>query len=231
MEKFDRRFWTDFKNKCEIDLVGVAAIGAGTPAKMKEQAAELLPGAKSVLVFGREIFKEVVALLEPSKEAGSAAGGEILGPHSDYLNGRLSKAVYDAAAALRGEGYRVLPLSPAGCPTDQRFLRAMFSYKQAAVLAGLGSIGRHSMVLTAAFGPRVRLACLLTDAPLKPWPAAARADRCLNCNACIRACPAQAIQAPAPGEAYAMNPFACRTYRQAGLTCGVCMKACAEVLG
>ena len=221
----------DLQKKCEIDLVGVAAFGAGTPPKMKEQAEGLLPGAKSVLVFGREIFREVVTLLGPSKEVGSAAGGELFGPHSDYLNGRMSKAIYDAAAALRGEGWRALPLPAAGCPTDQRFLRAMFSYKQAAVLAGLGSIGRHSMLLTAAFGPRVRLACLLTDAPLKPWPAAASADRCLNCNACIRACPAQAILVPAPGEACAMNPFACRTYRQAGLTCGVCMKACAEVLG
>ena len=46
----------------------------------------------------------------------------------------------------------------------------------------------------------------------------------------IKACPSKALQMPKKGQAYAMNPYACGTYRVAGLNCSVCMKACDESL-
>jgi epoxyqueuosine reductase QueG len=181
------------------------------------------------VVFAKEIYKEVVALVQPSKGAGEVERGELLGVHTDYLNGRLNRAIHEMANLFRQEGYRSVPL-PAMGPMDQRFLTALFSYKHAGELAGLGKIGRHSLLITPEFGPRVRLACLLTEAPLE---ASALADKhyCTRCDACIRECPAQALQVPVRGEAYAMNKFACRTYRQVGLNCGVCMRICDEQLG
>jgi hypothetical protein len=88
-------------------------------------------------VFGKEIYKEVVSLLKPSKEAGEAESGELLGAHSDYLNGRLTRAVHELATLFRKKGYRALPLPPVG-PSDQRFLTSLLSYKHVAALAGLG---------------------------------------------------------------------------------------------
>ena len=176
------------------------------------------------------MYKEVISLLKPSKEVGEAEFGELLGPHGEYLNGRLTKAAYDLAVLFRKEGYRTLPLPAVGGPTDQRSLTAIFSYKHAAELAGLGTIGKHSLLITPEFGPRVRLACLLTEAPLESSPIPKK-EHCINCSACIEACPAQALEMPKGSQAYSINKFACRTYRQAGLTCGVCIKACDEVLG
>jgi epoxyqueuosine reductase QueG len=218
------------KQKLDVDLLGAASVEKSGARELKERATALLPGAKSAVVFGKEIFKEVVAVLGPSKEVGAGEAGEFLGPHGDYLNGRLNKAVYDLAGFLRKEGHRCFPLPAAGGPVDQRNLVAFFSYKQAAELAGLGTMGRHTMLMTPEFGPRVRLACLLTDAEMEASPSPAK-DYCLNCDACIRACPSKALQVPEKGKAYSMNPFACRTYRGTGLTCTVCMKACVEVLG
>ncbi len=226
---FDAAFRQKMREKLEVELLGVASIDEKTPPEIKNQAAALLPGAKSVIVMGKEIFKEVVALLSPAKQVGEAEPGELFGPHSDFLNSRLTRAVYDLASFLHKEGYRCLPLPAAGCPTDQRFLKAIFSYKHAAQLAGLGVIGRHGLLITPQYGPRVRLACLLTDALWEPSPALPK-NFCLNCAACISACPSQALQMPKNGELYTMNKFACRTYRQAGLTCSVCLKTCAEVL-
>ena len=40
-----------------------------------------MPNAKSVVVLGKEIYKEVVLLLKPSKEAGEAESGELVGVH------------------------------------------------------------------------------------------------------------------------------------------------------
>jgi epoxyqueuosine reductase QueG len=229
MEEFGQEFIQGMKSKLDMDLIGVASVEASGSKELKQRATALLPNAKSVLVLGKEIFKEVVRLLKPCKEAGEAESGELMGVHSDYLNGRLNRGVHELATLFRQKGYPSLPL-PAIGPSDQRFLSALLSYKHAAELAGLGTIGRHSLLITPTFGPRVRLASLLTAACLEPSPVANR-EYCTNCDACIRVCPVQALQVPKQGEAYSMNKFACRTYRQAGLTCSVCMKACDEILG
>jgi len=229
MEGFGQDFIQDMKSKLDIELIGVASVQASTSRELKEKAGALLSNTKSVIVLGKEIYREVVSLLKPSKEAGEAESGELLGVHTDYLNGRLTRAVHELATLFRQKGYRSLPL-PAVGPSDQRFLTALLSYKHVAELAGLGGIGRHSLLITPAFGPRVRLACLLTEASLEPSPLINK-EYCTNCDACIRECPAQALQIPKQGEAYSMNKFACRTYRQAGLTCGVCMKVCDAVIG
>ena len=234
MRQLDHNFIQGMKSKLDVELIGVASVETSNSKELKEKATSLLPGAKSVIVVGKEIYKEVVALLKPSKETGEAEPGELLGPHGEYLNGRLNKAIYDLAILFREDGFLSLPLPAAGCPTDQRYLRAVFSYKHAAELAGLGTIGRHSLLITPEFGPRVRLACLLTEASLGPSPLSNKdynKDNCINCDACIRECPAQALQVPKQGDRYSMNKFACRAYRQAGLTCSVCMKACDDLLG
>lgn len=66
--------------------------------------------------------------------------------------------------------------------------------KDAAVLAGLGCIGRNNMLLTPAHGPRVRLRALLTDADL-PSATASTFDPCDACSApCLGACPQNAFE-------------------------------------
>jgi epoxyqueuosine reductase QueG len=217
------------KSNLDVEVIGVASVRDSPSKELEERVSALLPHAKSVIVMGKEIYREVVRLFSPSKGAGEAEPGELMGPHSDYLSGRLNRAVHELAAFFRTKGYASLPL-PAAIPTDQRFLTALFSYKHAGELAGLGTIGRHSLLITPEFGPRVRLACVLTEASLEPSPVAHK-EYCTNCDACIQECPIQALQVPKEGEAYSMNKFACRTYRQAGLTCSVCMKACDEMIG
>jgi epoxyqueuosine reductase len=229
MKTFDNRFIQEMKSRLDVEQIGVASVATTTSPELRDRASSLLPGARSVVVVGKEIYAEIVALLKPSKEAGELERGELLVTHADYLNGRLTRAVHELAQLFREEGYRSLPLSAVG-PTDQRYLTSLLSYKHAGQLAGLGTIGRHSLLITPEFGPRQRLACLLTEATLEVSPLTEK-DYCVNCDACIKECPAHALQVPGPGETYSMNKFACRTYRQAGLTCGVCMRACNDAIG
>ena len=229
MKKFDQSILQDMKKKLDVELMGVASLNTSTSSKLREKAAVLLPGVKSVIVLGKEIYKEVVSLLSPVKEVGEAIGGDLLASHADFLNGRLNRAVHELARFFRDQGYSSLPLM-AITPTDQRFLTPLFSYKYAAQLAGLGTIGRHSLLITPEFGPRERLACLLTQAELETLSLSSQ-SHCTGCNSCIKACPSHALQIPATGETYSINKFACRTYRQAGITCSMCMKACDEVTG
>ena len=226
MAKFDRDFLEEMKRMFNIELLGVASVTKSGSKELKKYANALLPGARSVVVLGKEIFQEMVALLGTSKEVGEAFSGDYFLTHTEYINGRLTNAVHGMAGFLRDQGYRTLPM-PTVAPTDQRFLKAIFSYKHAAELAGLGTVGRHTMLITPEFGSRVKFTCLLTEATLEPTPKS-RKNYCIKCNACIKACPSKALQVPKKGQAYAMNPYACRTYRVAGLTCSVCMKACDE---
>ena len=229
MKKFDHDFLQEMKRKLDIDAIGVVSVEASK--ELKDRATVFLPTVKSVVVLGKEAYKEVVALLKPSRGAGEPEPGEVYNVHADYLSGKLNRAVHELANLLRKEGYRSVPLPSAiGFITDQRFLTALLSYKHAAELAGLGTIGRNSLLITPEFGPRIRLVCLLTEAPLEASPRVQK-DFCVNCDACIRECPAQALRVPGPGEAYSINKFACRAYRQAGLICSVCLKACDEITG
>lgn len=225
MAKLSIKTVPDIKKQRDIDLFGVARIDESAPAEVRKSAEALLPGSRSVVVIGKEIYGEIVSLLKPSKEVGEADPGALLNPHYAYLNGRITKTVYDVAEQLRREGYRTMPLPPADCPTDQRTLIAIFPFKHAAVAAGLGTIGRNGLLITKDFGPRVRLACLLTDAPLESTPLPEK-NFCNDCHACIRACPAGALQPPTDGGFYSINKFACQTYRHSGLVCSMCMKAC-----
>jgi epoxyqueuosine reductase len=65
--------------------------------------------------------------------------------------------------------------------------------KDAAVLAGLGCIGRNNIVISPEHGPRVRFRALLLDAELAPTGPIAF-DPCRECDRpCRTACPQQAF--------------------------------------
>ena len=70
--------------------------------------------------------------------------------------------------------------------------------KDAAVLAGLGCIGRNNMLVTPEYGPRVRLRALFLDTELDPTGPVAF-DPCADCKVyCRRVCPEKAMDGKAP---------------------------------
>ncbi len=65
--------------------------------------------------------------------------------------------------------------------------------KDAAVLAGLGCIGKNNMLVTPDYGPRVRLRAMLLDAALDPT-GPVDFDPCENCEVyCRKVCPENAL--------------------------------------
>ncbi|MGB6681214.1 MAG: hypothetical protein WBF08_07835, partial [Candidatus Bathyarchaeia archaeon] len=59
--------------------------------------------------------------------------------------------------------------------------------------AGLGNIGFSKLLITPDFGPRVRLASILTNAPLEP-DKEYKNNLCEDCDKkCAKACPVNAI--------------------------------------
>lgn len=64
-----------------------------------------------------------------------------------------------------------------------------------AMQAGLGQLGRHGMLITPWFGPRIRLSAVITSLPLKPDSPIdfGVTEFCYACKKCAHKCPAQAI--------------------------------------
>jgi epoxyqueuosine reductase len=71
-----------------------------------------------------------------------------------------------------------------------------------AVQAGLGEVGRHSLLITEEYGPRLRLGKIFTDMPLTidvPKKFGVR-EFCDICQRCSSACPPKAIPFDAPSR-------------------------------
>ena len=215
----------DLVSSLDVDAVGVASLSDLKGTKLEESALRLLPEAHSIVVFAMEIYTEILDHARPGRTTGLASLNDLLDRNAEFLSGRLTKAAYDVAKASHKNGLRALPLPARGCPIDARFLEAVFSYKHAGQAAGLGYIGRSSLLITPDFGPRVRLSCCLTEALLKPKKIAV-VNVCQDCDICIDSCPAGALNRPQGEEVYVINKFACTAFRNASGGCSECMRLC-----
>ena len=112
----------------------------------------------------------------------------------------------------------------------------LFSHKEAAVKAGLGVIGKSALFLSEKFGPRVRLATVLTDLDLsKGQKPLSVMEPCKNCNLCVLHCPAMAISGKSfsEGGTQILDRAACSNHMKAayqkigrGVVCGICVSVC-----
>lgn len=66
------------------------------------------------------------------------------------------------------------------------------SLRHAAVAAGLGTFGRHNLVIHPKFGTRVTFTAIITNLEIEPDDKIEERF-CNNCNICVKSCPAQAL--------------------------------------
>ena len=135
---------------------------------------------------------------------------------------------------LEGQGidYWLPPLSQ----RDEASLEAPFPFKRAAVQAGLGWIGKSSVLVTPQYGPRVRLGAILLDHPLV-CGMPVTSGSCGACHACADACPWRLIRGaewnPSVTRDALLDYRECNRQRSRYLAahgrkheCGRCLLAC-----
>ncbi|MDY6791794.1 MAG: 4Fe-4S double cluster binding domain-containing protein [Thermodesulfobacteriota bacterium] len=103
----------------------------------------------------------------------------------------LDEIAFRTAMALQNDGFHSLPIA-ASQVLDTENWYAAISHKAVARMAGLGWQGKNLLLITPQYGSRVRLATILTQAPLDVDGLVK--NRCGDCTACFDACPAQAIK-------------------------------------
>jgi reductive dehalogenase len=116
------------------------------------------------------------------------------GPASTAAGLGYSRMAFTAgllAQYIRGLGYQAIP-----CGNDTACSIPI------AIDAGLGEMARNGLLITPEFGPRVRLAKVLTDLPLIPDRPIefGVCDFCRICEKCAQKCPSKSIMFGEPTD-------------------------------
>ena len=141
----------------------------------------------NVIVIGEPMDLDLTATV-PSALSGSATG---MGYTHDTV------VLLTLTQYIRNLGYRaVASMNDSALPIPL------------AVQAGLGEVGRHSLLITEEYGPRLRLGKIFTDMPLvidQPKRFGVK-EFCAVCQRCSSACPPKAIPAGEPSRtAYSIS--------------------------
>lgn len=152
----------------------------------------------------------------------------------DYLQ---NTGTVKLASLIEKQGWKAFPV-PASYGVYRSRLAGLISHKLVARAAGIGWIGKSGLLVTPEGGPRVRLATILTDAPLETGQS--MESQCGNCHLCIDACPAHALHGRVfdekePDE-LRLNPFKCKQFIEdrkkewsisiERCVCGMCVAVC-----
>ncbi len=205
-----------FARRLGVDIIGIADVKHFKAAPEDQKPENILPNANTVIVVGIKLLDAVVETA-PSREYAI---------HYMVVNEELNRIAYHLARHIEKMGYEAVPI-PASSPYDERNLKGSISHRHAAMLAGIGWIGKSSLLISPEYGPRIRLVSIITAAPLTPNEPFGQ-NLCGDCNICEKYCPANAI------KDNNLNKTACVSYMRKlqkdlginDLICGICVKVC-----
>jgi len=140
---------------------------------------------------------------------------------------RMAVTSYKLAEFIRALGYNALPAG-----------NGIGLSIPIAIDAGLGELGRNGLLITPKYGPRVRLAKVITDMPLIPdFPISFGVKEfCEGCMLCAIDCPSGSISKGSmtwEGKSVSNNPGSLKWYIQPescydynGFSCSNCKQNC-----
>jgi hypothetical protein len=179
-----------------LDLFGVANIERfeGAPARM--HPASIFPEVKSVIVVGRRIVRGGWRGIEEGTYWPNYSYFDYSGLLNTFF---LQMPLYETCCFIENFGYEGVPaysgLAFTNPPPDAKPLRkggivpdVNLAIRIAGVAAGVGEIGWSKVFLTKKFGPRQRLAAILTDLELEPDPLVEPNSICKLDMACVKGC-------------------------------------------
>lgn len=168
--------------------------------------------------------------------------------HYRTLNYFIDQLQLSLGLYLQKEGYTFFPIPASqSIPSNEIPFSAKFSHKEAAVLAGMGKMGRSCLFLENTCGPRVRLGTVFTNfvpPSIVDTPSFTKntdhhftlSEHCNNCALCIKACPAHALfgtDAVSSKRENLLDPEKCSLFMKKefqhigrGAVCGICMSVC-----
>lgn len=178
-----------------LDLFGVANIERFKDAPIRMHPASIFPEARSVIVVGRRIVRGGWRGIEEGTYWPNYSYFDYAGLLNTYF---LQMPIYETCCFIENFGYEGVPvnsgvpeiqpprepLRTGGVPPD-----VWLAIRIAGIAAGVGEIGWSKVFLTKKFGPRQRLAAILTDLELEPDPLIEPNSICKLDMSCVKGCP------------------------------------------
>jgi epoxyqueuosine reductase len=206
-----------------VDLVGFAPIERFADLPEDNRPTTFLPTAQSVIVIGSQLFQVLTKQLTAFKKVGEVSFRDFYDAHNETVIHDLKQTGYRIARFLTNQGYGSINIGMD--LTDYRTITGAFSFKYAAVQAGMGVIGKNGLLITPSYGPRVKLSAVLTEAELEGDPLVEE-DICGDCSICIKVCPSGALKEPEGQARPNYDRFVCCSFYTANEGCGLCMAKC-----
>jgi len=207
------------------DLCGIANIERFDNAPKGFHPMDIYEECKSVIVFGKKLSKGV-AYVNP----------RIVYNHANGLNiSAVDKITYEASIEIEQLGCIAVPL-PCDSPyeyweRDNLRGKGLLSMRHSAVLAGLGSLGKNTLLINKQFGNFLTIGAILTNFDLESDPLSD--ELCVeNCRLCLDNCPVKAL------DGKTVNQKLCRPHTYATndrgyevVNCNKCRTICPRKFG
>jgi len=203
------------------DICGVAPVGRFVDAPKGFHPSDIYPDCRSVVVFASRF---PVSALQAKSHV----------PYTLVRNKMVEKVdwiSFNVSGELEREGVVSVPI-PSADPyeywdTDRNHGRGILSLKHAGVLAGLGVLGKNTLLINEKFGNMIWLGAVLVSVDLEPDPTASYEGCISGCTVCIDSCPQHAL------DGITIDQKLCRehsnSYTRGGgliLSCNICRRIC-----
>jgi epoxyqueuosine reductase len=203
---------------------GIAPVSRFADAPEGFRPGDIFPACRSVVVFARELPLGAILPEHP-----------IPYTHAAYLlYGELDRLGMELCRRLEASGFHGVPV-----PADTPYLHweaprshgmGILSLRHAAVRAGLGRMGRNTLVIHPTWGNRVYLGAVLTNAELAGDPVLEGEACPTGCDLCLEACPVGALDGTTVDQARCRAQSFFKTARGFDLyACNACRKACPQM--
>ena len=166
------------------DLCGIASIERFADAPKGYHPLDVMPDCKSVISFGCRFPVGTLLCESPI-------------PYTRVRNSitpKIDAIALDFCIEMEKHGIICVPIPTNESQWDSSTnrYRSIISQKHAAQAAGLGTIGRHSLLITPEFGSMIWLGAVLCTQDFEAD--ALKENICTNCNLCVEACPVNALE-------------------------------------
>lgn len=157
--------------------------------------------------------------------------------HYRTVNTLIDQITLRGMLFIQENGFKALAVPASQTVNDAEEAHfGLFQHKTAAVLAGLGWIGRSGLFISKDHGPRVRLGTILTNMPLVSTGEIIE-QNCGDCRLCVESCPAMALTGNCwkngCDRGHLVDVKACSDYMTSkfkhigrGAVCGICVRVC-----
>lgn len=212
--------------KMGADLCGVAPATRFKKAPKGFEPEDICKECKSVIVFAKKVPK---GSLNISSCVPYTHVNNILTQEVDRLGVQISLKLEDM-------GIKAVPI-PSDDPyeyweRDNSYGRAVLSMRHAAYLAGLGALGKNTLLINKDYGNMIQIGAVLVNIELEGDPLVEYEVCPPNCSICIDACPQGAL------DGKTVNQKLCRplsNYKnEKGYIlkkCNICRKVCPNNMG